>query len=128
MITLTVATIYLTLVAPTDLTPTPERIRPEDVNYRNYETFVEEIRSDLPVGTPKAEVQSYLASRGIGFSAGWDEDFRVKPPSVEHYVVFLIRRIRNAFIFGYTDLRVSIYLSEDGRVSRIVSKTIETAP
>ena len=81
--------------------PDTERIRPEDVNYRNYEAFVEEIRKDLPVGTPKSMVRDYLARRGLVFSDSRDEDLSFEPPRVEHYIVFTITGIRKAFIFGY---------------------------
>lgn len=128
MIELSLVMASLTLMTAMDSTSASERIRPEDVNYRNYEVFVDEIRSDLPAGTPKDEVQSYLLDRGIGFGNAKDEDVRVSPPRVEHYIVFLIRGIRKMFIFGHTDLQVRIYLSEEGRVSRIEPIIIRTAP
>ena len=40
---------------------TEERILPNEVTLDNLEAFQEQMRRDLPVGTPKADVGAYLA-------------------------------------------------------------------
>ncbi len=117
----------LLLLASDSTVAKSEQIPYEKVRYKNHKAFVEEIRKDLPVGTPEDSVLEYLRGRGIPFSKAVHPDYSVDPPSEEHYVVFLVRRVRSWFILGYTDLSVRIYLSDERCVSRIESKLVSTS-
>jgi hypothetical protein len=45
--------------------PSAERILPQDVSTRNLEAYEAQFRRDIPVGTPKAEVEGYLTRMNI---------------------------------------------------------------
>ncbi len=104
-----------------------DRIPYEGVKYKNHEEFVEEIREDLPVGTPEEVVLQYLRSRGIPFSHAKTRDYSVEPAKVEHYILLAVKRIRSRFIFGYTSLRIRVFLSDERCVTRIESDLVVTS-
>ena len=95
-----------------------KRIKPSDVNIRNYENFISQMRQDLPIGTPIQKVKEYLSVRGIECSDVVDND---------EYIVFIIRKIYSAFFIFKTDLEVRIFVTDDNGVSEVRSKLIETA-
>ena len=51
--------------------PAAARIAPGDVRWANLDAFEAQVRADLPIGTPKSNVDTYL--RGWGIPYGYSE-------------------------------------------------------
>lgn len=94
-----------------------KRIKPSDVDIRNYEEFVTQVREDLPAGTTIQQVKKYLSGRGVEYGHA----------DVEGCIKFMIKKIDSAFFIFKTDLQVKIFVTEDNGVSEVKSKLIETA-
>jgi hypothetical protein len=95
-----------------------KRINVSDVDIRNYEKFVNQIKNDLPVGTPIQQVKKYLSTRGIGYSDVVNDEGNIK---------FMIKKIYSAFFIFKTDLQVKIFVTDGEGVSEVKSSLIETA-
>jgi hypothetical protein len=94
-----------------------KRIKPSDVNIRNYEDYVSQVREDLPVGTPIRQVKQYLSDRGLEYGYA----------DVEGCIKFMIKKVDSAFFVFKTDLQIKIFVTDENGVSEVKSKLIETA-
>lgn len=94
-----------------------KRIEPHQVNIRNYERYIVQIKNDLPVGTPYKDVEKYLSDKGLEYGHA----------ASEGCLQFMINRIYSAFFIFKTDLQIKIYVSEENGVTDIKSRLIETA-
>lgn len=97
---------------------TEKRIKPSKVNLRNYETFVSQIREDLPVGTSIEQVEEYLSSRGISYGVSEDEGL----------IKFTVQNIASFLLIVTTGLQVKIYVTDESDVSKITGETYQTGP
>lgn len=93
-------------------------ITPLDVNIRNYQVFVDQLKKDLPIGTSMQQVMKYLSVRNIQYSNVLDDEGCVK---------VMIKKVDSSLFFFKTDLQIKIFASGDGRVSEIESTLVETA-
>ena len=93
------------------------RIEAHQVNIDNYEQFVEQIKRELPVGTPIQNVKAYLAENKIKYGYS---------PQVD-YLQFMIKKIRSSFFIFNTDLQLKIYFNEKTGVTEIKSRLVRTA-
>lgn len=97
---------------------TEKRIKPSKVNLRNYETFVSQIREDLPVGTSIEEVEEYLSNRGISYGVS----------ETEGLIKFTVQNIASFLFIVTTSLQVKIYVTYESDVSKITGETYQTGP
>lgn len=86
------------------------------VNIKNYEKFIEQLESDLPIGTTITEVKKQLEARGLEYSEAHSE--------AAFYI--MIKKIRSRFLIFNTDLWIRIYFL-DNHVSEVKSKLVRTA-
>ena len=94
-----------------------KRIEAKQVNIRNYEQFIEQLKHDLPVGTSIKDVEAYLLKQKISHS--------YVPNEGSFYV--MLKKIYSAFFIFKTDLFIEIFVSEEAGVSEIKHDLIETA-
>lgn len=94
-----------------------KRIEPPQVNIRNYEQFIAQLKDDLPPGTSFRDVEKYLSNNKLDYGYA----------SSEGCLQFMINRIYSAFFIFKTDLQVKIYVTEETGVTEIKSRLIETA-
>ncbi|MDZ7925479.1 MAG: hypothetical protein U5M23_15845 [Marinagarivorans sp.] len=80
-----------------------KRIKPSDVNIRNYEDFVSQVREDLPVGTSVQQVKNYLSNRDLEYGYA----------DVEGCIKFMIKKVDSAFFVFKTDLQVKIFVTDE---------------
>ena len=110
--------IIVSMVAiPVNADDGQKRMEPHQVNIRNYEQYVEQLKHDLPVGTSFKVVEKYLLDYGIEYGYA----------SSEGCLQFMIKKIYSAFFIFVTDLQIKIYVSEETGVSDIKSRLIQTA-
>ncbi len=94
-----------------------KRIAIDDVNIRNYEQFIEQLKIDLPEGTSFESVKSYLALHKIKYGYA----------SAESCIKFMRKKVRSSFFIFNTDLQVKIFVSEGAGVKEVKYELIETA-
>jgi hypothetical protein len=104
------------IVMPVSADDKEKRIEASEVNIRNYEQFVGQLKSDLPAGTSLQDVKTYLSNHNISYG---------HVPQ-KGYIQFMLKKIYSAFFIFNTDLHVEIFVSEENGVSEIKSELIET--
>ena len=94
-----------------------KRIEPHQVNIRNYEQFIVQIKDDLPLGTSHKGVKSYLSDNNIAYS------------DVPHEGCFyiMLKKIYSEFFIFTTDLWIRIYVNEKNGLTEIKWDLIRTA-
>jgi hypothetical protein len=115
-IILLVLSIFSVVVMPISANE-EKRINVSDVNIRNYEKFIEQIKNDLPAGTSIQQVKDYLSEKGVEYGHA----------TVEGCIKFMIKKVDSSFFFFKTDLQIKVFASEESGVSEIKSSLIETA-
>lgn len=114
---LVICCITSVVAIPVNAIEKQKRIEPHQVNIRNYEQFVAQVKHALPVGTPYKDVEKYLSDKGLEYGYA---------PS-EGCLQFMINRIYSAFFIFKTDLQIKIYVSEENGVTDIKARLVETA-
>ena len=92
---------------------TEKRISPSEVTLSNLDAFEAQMRRDLPIGTPKQDVEAYLTQSKIrhGFTEGRSGPFG---PLFQATIENIGRRV----VFT-ASLAIRIHLDPDGKVDEI---------
>ena len=91
-----------------------KRIVPEAVNLGNVESFKAQLRRDLPIGTPKVDVEDYLVRWGIQYAF-----VPANTGQGDNTFYASLKNLGTQSGFP-TDLAIRIHLDSNGRVEAII--------
>ena len=109
-------------------THVPAQIAPTSVTLENVERYEEQVRQELPIGTPKEAVEAYL--RRIAVTHSFVPASAVNPfgNTFNALIENIGRTAVGPGLFANANLEIHVHLDDNERVDRIEFNVVVDAP